>query len=136
MTPPNYHSLAAEVTAHSIQLEARRLRSQCFVDPRFLDSVRPSIVLDAVAQRMILEMVATVASRKYAVKTVRFPADWWQAVKLRFMDRKWRLARWYLEKHPVIYTEVTLEASAYYPEVHIEGQQAFVEIIQRCQSRQ
>lgn len=80
-------------------------------------------IRDEVARRMILQFHAQVASRKFAVKTVRYPADWWQALKERWFPRKWQ-KRW-----PVKYTEDTLEANAYYPEIQIPDRQTFVEIV-------
>ena len=68
-----------------------------------------------------MEITANVASRKYDVKTVRFPADWKESLKRRFAPQ------WLLNRYPVKYQEVTMEANAYYPEVNL-GQNAFVEV--------
>jgi len=46
-------------------------------------------------------------------QTVEYPADWWQAFKLRFMD-KW--PKWLRRRiSPVEYTTVTLDVKAIYP---------------------
>lgn len=81
---------------------------------------------DMAAQQMVHRLMAKVASKKYDVKTVRFPSDWWQAAKRRFFP-VWALAKW-----PVQYTEVTMEANAYHPDVAIPDRATFVEIIMQA----
>lgn len=78
---------------------------------------------------MIMEFHAKVASKKYAVKTVSYPATWWDAFKKRFYPARW-LKRW-----PVVFEEVTMEASAYYPDIEIPGHAAFVDIAHKARRR-
>ena len=90
-----------------------------YCNPRNFDARE---IRDEVTRRLILQMEAKVASRKYAVKTVLYPATWLEAFKERFLPDQWQ------HLWPVKYEEVTLEANAYYPEIEIHGKNAFVEI--------
>lgn len=100
---------------------------ELYCNPRNFDV---SEIRDEAARCLILQMEAKVASRKYAVKTVRYPATWLEAFKERFLPDQW--------KHlwPVKYEEVTLEANAYYPEIEIHGKSTFVEICHASMLRQ
>lgn len=112
-----------EITTRHITLAVEKLRAQyamgLYCHPGNFDARE---IRDEVTRRLILQLEAKVASKKYAVKTVRYPATWIEAFKERFIPEQW--------KHlwPVKYEEVTLEASAYYPEIEIPGKNAFVEI--------
>jgi hypothetical protein len=117
---------AGEITIKHITLAVERLRAQYSMDlcgmhchPVNFDAHE---IRDEVARRLILQIEAKVASKKYAVKTVRYPATWLEAFKERFIPNQWQ------HLWPVKYEEVTLEASAYYPEIEIPGREAFVEI--------
>lgn len=86
---------------------------------------------DKIGQRMILELQAKIASKKFAVKTVRFPDGWWQAIRHAVSQSGWMMyqcVRKHFEKHPVRYIEVTMEANAYHPDVAIPDYETFVDI--------
>ncbi len=86
---------------------------------------------DELAQRMILELQAKIASKKFAVKTVRFPDGWWQAIRHAVSQSQWMMyqcVRAHFTKHPVRYVEVTMEANAYHPDVAIPDHDTFVDI--------
>jgi hypothetical protein len=74
------------------------------------------------AERLVLQLSTKVASKKYAAKTVSYPATWWD-----FFKHRWFPARW-LQRWPVKFATVTLEASAYYPDIDIPGHAAYVDI--------
>jgi len=56
----------------------------------------------------VLQLRGWLASRQHT-QSVRYPADWWEALKARFAPR-WALTRW-----PVRYTSITLDACAIWP---------------------
>ncbi len=120
-----YDKLSSDVTMEMARLEARRLRGRMEIGSvdGAMYGMKCEYVQDAVARQLVANLVATVATKKYAVKTVSFPADWWQAVKRRWFPR-WALKRW-----PVQMTDVTLEASAYYPDIRIPNHEAFVDVV-------
>lgn len=134
ITPEPYDKITGSLDIQRIRLEARRWQIvhqmpdnilQCMSGAR-LEQYR-----DEMARTMVQTLTVAVASKKYDVKTVRFPADWCQACKRRWLNPSWRISRWALKKWPIKYTEITMEASAYYPGIEIPGHQAFVDIVFR-----
>ena len=129
-TQPYYNPdalVCADLTMERIRREILTFESRYQIDLRGLrDSVEATRIMDEAARVMTLQLCAKVASKKYAVKTVRWPLDWWQAFKLQFFSGR-MLKRW-----PVIYEEVTLEANAYHPDVEIPNHSTYVDIINRA----
>ena len=123
-----------EITTSHITLAVERLRAEYSMDLYGTHCHSGNFdareIRDEVARRLILQLEAKVASKKYAVKTVRYPASWLEAFKERFMPDQWQ------HLWPVKYEEITLEASAYYPEIEIPGKNAFVEIRHAAMMRQ
>ena len=92
---------------------------------------------DELGQRMILELQAKIASKKFAVKTVRLPDGWWQAIRHAVSQSGWMMyqcVRAWFAKHPVRYVEVTMEANAYHPDVAIPDHETFVDIAYRVRA--
>jgi hypothetical protein len=119
-----YDVISCDVTMKHIRLEVKRfMAEQRFDEGAYLGNLRMESFYDHAAQAMVLRTLQRVASKKLDVKTVRFPSDWWQAVKRRFFPA-WALAKW-----PVQYTEVTMEANAYMPDICIPDHDTFVEIV-------
>lgn len=123
MNNQNYDIIAGELTTKRIQLEIQRIAFELRFDPRGLSrNTEIEFAREEMSRQLVARMVSQVAARKYDVKTVRFPKDWWQAFKKQFFPM-WALVRW-----PVQYEEITMEANAYYPEIEIPDKQAFVEV--------
>ena len=80
--------------------------SKC-VCPPLQGDVEIEVLADLVANHWIAKLNYSVVGE--VLDTIRYPADWWQALKKRFAPR-WFLARW-----PVVHTVV--EARAYYPKL-------------------
>jgi hypothetical protein len=83
------------------------------------------------ARRAVLEITARVASKKLDVKTVRFPSTWRDAALEAFASwaNRWGEHGWATAARKRInYTEVTLEANAYWPSLEIPNHEAFVDI--------
>jgi hypothetical protein len=136
MKPDPYTVASGFLDMKTIRLAVTQLCArQMIQDHAFLQGAELSHFRDEAARRLILDFSAKVASKKYEVKTVRFPADWKQAVKLRFAKPGTWLGQKILKRWPIQYTEVTLEASAYYPDIEIRGHQAFVEIVHAARIR-
>ena len=90
------------------------------------------------ARRAVLEITARVASKKLDVKTVRFPATWKDACLEAFANwaNRWGEHGWARDARKRIeYTEVTLEANAYWPSLEIPGHEAFVDIAMASRNR-
>ena len=84
-------------------------------------STRDSI-LSSMANSLILQIVAEVATRKTDSKAVSYPTTWWDSVKIRFLPA-WALKRW-----PAKMTTVTLEAWAHYPSIAIPDTECYVTV--------
>lgn len=91
-------------------------------------------ILDAVGEQLALQLIANVATRKLAVKTVSYPASWQQGAKKAFIE----LLRSYgmvgmadriQKRWPVVMKDVTLEANAYNPDIAIPDHSTFVDIV-------
>lgn len=119
-----YDVISCDVTMRRVQLEVKRfMAEQRFDYGSYLSNMSTESFYDQAAQMMVLRTLQRVASKKLDVKTVRFPSDWWQAFKRRFFPA-WAQLKW-----PVKYTEVTMEANAYMPDICIPDHDTFVEIM-------
>jgi len=117
---PDFTIADAQLNVEHIQLYVERFRAAHAIDLRNVE-LHADIVREH-AERLVLQLSAKVASKKYAAKTVSYPATWWEFFKHRWFPPRW-LARW-----PVKFATVTLEASAYYPDIEIPGHAAYVEV--------
>ena len=54
--------------------------------------------------------------------TVRYPADWWQAVRERFLPARW------LKRHPVKYITGELRAEVIYPRLAAPKEQTVIRL--------
>lgn len=91
------------------------------------------------ARRAVLEITARVASKKLDVKTVRFPATWKDACLDAFAGwaNRWGEHGWATAARKRIkYTEITLEANAYWPSLEIPDHETFVDIAVRARDRE
>lgn len=116
---PDFTIADAQLNVEQIRLYVERFKAAHAIDLR--TEFRADMLRD-VAERLVLQLSAKVASKKYAAKTVSYPATWWEFFKHRWFPPRW-LARW-----PVKFATVTLEASAYYPDIEIPGHAAYVEV--------
>jgi len=119
-----------DVNIHTIRLQVQHL-----LEVQRVTGVAPGIrpvlmtaVLHEVTRDVILRFQLRVAARKYATKTVSYPATWWDAFKRRWFPASW-LRRW-----PVRFESVTMEACAYYPDIEVPGEEAFVDILHRVET--
>lgn len=119
----SYTTITGSLSIERIRLEARRFLCEQRIDINELGPIKLRMIEEEIGRRFVVQLQQAVASRKYDVKTVRFPADWRQAFKERWFP-KWALKRW-----PVKYQEVTMEANAYYPDIQIPEHQTFVEVM-------
>jgi hypothetical protein len=123
----NHDIVTAEITRQRVVREIKTFCMRSSIDmDGFLEGVEMSHFIDASARNMILQLTAKVASKVYDVKTVRFPKDWWNALKAYIYPK---LPYWVSKKWPVKFTEVTMEANAYHPDICIPDHSTFVEIL-------
>lgn len=124
-----HDTISTDITMNRVQLEVRKfVCERRFDDEAFYGNLDVTRLQDEACRQMILRVLLKVASKKLDVKTVRFPATWWDAFK-----RHWFPAKW-LIKYPVKYTEVTMEASAYHPDIAIPDHASFVDIVVRSKA--
>jgi len=96
------------VSSSTVELYWRHyfVREMITVSPE----VRFNAHLDRAARVMVCTLTAMVAGER--VSEVRYPRDWWQAVRERF------LPKWWLQRFPVQYH--TWKADAHYPQLKLE----------------
>lgn len=116
---PKFDIADASLDAKQIRLYIKQFKAFHAIDLR--TELQLDVVRD-IAERLVLQLSAQVASKKYAAKTVSYPATWWEFFKHRWFPLRW-LKRW-----PVKFATVTLEASAYYPDITIPQHAAYVDI--------
>jgi len=58
---------------------------------------------------VIIDVVGWVWAQDIGGKSFKWPKDWWQAIRERF------LPAWWLERHPVLYHHKTFQVHAAYP---------------------
>jgi hypothetical protein len=122
------HIVTGEILHEHVVREIKQLEMRYTAEYPGLYRCEPSLMVEEMTRRMVASIRLKVAAKKYEVKTVRFPATWWDAFRLRFFPAKW-LKRW-----PVTFEEVSLEAWAYHPDIHISNHQTYVEIAVAAES--
>jgi len=60
--------------------------------------------------RIAVRITGYVWSERLGTHTVRYPRDWWEALKERFAPC------WFTLRYPVVYANIVLEAKALYPD--------------------
>jgi len=121
----NLHEvISSDITRQRVTREIKRFCAiQRIDDTQFLTDIEMSHFIDHMANALVMKLTAKVASKVYDVKTVKFPSDWWQCFKKAYFPM-WALVKW-----PVHYTEITMEANAYHPDIRIPDHQTFVDIL-------
>ncbi len=122
---PEFHEIAADIALKRVRFEIERFCAQQQFDPREMsrNAEMSAHFVDEMSRMMVLKLMTKIATKKFDMKGVRFPADWWESFKNRWFPR-WALKRW-----PVQWTQVELTGSAYYPDIEIPNHQAFVEVM-------
>lgn len=113
----------SEIKIIDIQRQVGEICISHSVDLSFLSKAEMTRLEDQIARRMIYEIRAKIAMKKFAAKTIRFPRDWLESLKERFLPQ-WARAKW-----PVIWEEITVEADAYHPDFAVPDKATFVNMI-------
>jgi hypothetical protein len=123
MNHDSYHVASSEVTIKTLTREIKQMILRHEMEYPNGYRIDPEVFFEEMTRRMVVSLRARIAAKKFETKTVRFPATWWDAFKLRFFPAN-AIKRW-----PVNFEEVTLEAWAYHPDISIPDHQTFVEIV-------
>lgn len=127
----------AEITTDRVQREVKQFEIRRRMDQYGFDIERSrfgldvSTFMDHATQQMILTLKAKIASKKFDVKTVRFPDGPWQFIKFNAIGSSLyglRIVRWFIKRYPVKYIEITMEANAYHPDIAIPDYATYVDI--------
>lgn len=98
-----------------VELRRRDYAARVAIDERELDVCRRGTVRemrDHANRRLVQELRVAIFGKDHPGKhVIRFPADWWQAVKDRFAPA------WFRDRWPVRFTEVTASLAELYPHV-------------------
>lgn len=133
---PSYYICNASLSMDRVKREVRQFEMMQRMDQYGLPNdsrfgLDVETFMDHAAQQMILRMKARIASKKFDVKTVRFPDGAWQFVKHNIQKSSWmmyKFVRDWIANNPVRYIEITMEANAYHPDIAIPDQATYVDI--------
>lgn len=115
--------ISSEITTIDIRRKVLQICAQHAVDLPFLSKAEMTRFEQQIAGKMIYELRAKIATKKFAAKTIRFPKDWVESLKERFLPQ-WARVKW-----PVVWQEITVEADAYHPDFAIPDKATFVNMI-------
>ncbi len=134
---PDDYICTSSLGYREVQREVQRFEMTQRMDTYGFDASRSRYGLDVrtfmdhATQQMILQLQAKILSKKFDVKTVRFPDGAWQFIKFNLANSQARgigLVQWFLKRYPVRYVEVTMEANAYHPDIAIPDHDTYVNI--------
>ena len=105
-------------------LNVRRICDTARIDPDIINTDNLTIVtqIEAETGALLVRLQHRLAGKVTDSKEAVYPANWWEAVKERWMPRRLR------RRFPIKQTVVTLEASAFYPSVRIPNHNPFVQV--------
>src|SRR6266404_2988643 len=84
----------------TLSLERLRYWVGRMISPKMLDDVvSMESYVDIITKSVMLRFQAQVFCQQLDAQFVRYPADWWEAVRERFAPR------WWLKRWPVVYIE-------------------------------
>jgi hypothetical protein len=113
------------MSLRTVRLDVFDLATAVRLDAPFMaNPIAARAALDELTASVVLSFRARVAGERLKTETIRFPADWWEAVKERWFPA-WAKRRW-----PVSYRVVTMEARGLYPLLSLpQRKDAHVEIV-------
>lgn len=94
-----------------IELEQYRAVASQAMSREFAEAADLEVARNQFMDALVFRLTQTIWGRKVGERLVRWPADWWQAVKERWFPG-WALRRW-----PVEYAWATIEARDLFPAV-------------------
>jgi hypothetical protein len=120
--------------ARRIFLQSQHFATPMRIDEPSINGVPVSKYVDGFARQWSLQLSQKIALKKFDYKEVKYPDGWWQFLKHEIGQSKamsFAPVRWFLQRHPVKFVTVTMEACAYYPDIEIPDQRAFVDVMVR-----
>lgn len=107
----------------SIELKAIPFKIWRTLDVRTIAALRQFQVreyMDNTFNVMVYELDGVIAGRVNQEVEVKYPKNWWQAVKERFFPKV------LIKRYPVEYQVYKLTATECYPEIQLKDKQSFV----------
>lgn len=98
-----------EVALERMQKSLRRHISGTLLE----NAVDVDVILDRVAESVVYHFTYRVLGEMLDHVEAHYPATWWEHVKARFAPQ------WFLDRWPVEYASVTLQARALYPKISL-----------------
>lgn len=74
---------------------------------------------------VILELQMIIAGRVNREVTIKYPEDWWQAVKEHFAPN------WFLRRFPIKYVKEVIQAKEFYPDVKFPDKEHFIQVLRK-----
>jgi hypothetical protein len=109
-----------EVVLRKLQFKIGRLVDKGLIAS--LDSVQLESYYEHFLDGMVYELRLLLLGKTNQEVNVKYPKDWWQAVKERFAPET------FLKCWPVEYTEITLRATEIYPNIALPGEKCIVQV--------
>ncbi len=113
-----------------VLLEKVRFSCRRYVDIRVLEDVKLEAFMDGIAQQMVAQLVASILGKcedHEESQPLVIPADWWQAVRERW------LPSWWLKRYPVKTKRLMLVKKTTYwricPHVNIPTRERHLEFL-------
>ena len=94
----------------SIRLEKIRVGAEIELGERMLMDTSIEVLDDLIVRHFALSLRGYLWGEKTPEKTIRYPRDWWEALKERWFPQ-WALKRW-----PVRYATHHIQFNVMYPE--------------------
>jgi hypothetical protein len=104
-----------------VELRRKEYCNRVEIDKQMIDNLKRrgefeiiDDMYDHARETMACEMKVAIYGKDHPKKhIVRYPADWWEALKERFAPS------WFLDKCPVKFTEITASLEELYPDLDI-----------------
>jgi hypothetical protein len=122
--------------AREVELRLQHYAAQVHVDERMTETLtRASLdsFKDHVTRAIVLTLRREIFGITHPVRhVVRYPLDWWQALKERFAPA------WFRDRYPVIFVEISCTLEELYPDIapSLPGHQPFMkfQVYERTES--
>ena len=136
----SYDVIESDITLDRVQRDVQRFMAQERLDMGAgnIYGLDMRTYVEEATRRLVVQLQARVASKKYDVKTVRFPDGILQWIRFNLIASSLyglKPVRWLVAHWPERNIEITMEANAYHPDVAIPDHDTFVEVVMKARRR-
>jgi hypothetical protein len=110
--------LVKNVSYEQVKLEKMVIKVREEISSSILDDV--DVDLEEIGDKIAVNITARVLGRSRGTDLVRYPSDWWQAFRERWLPGFW------LNKFPVLYTSYTVSLTEIFPDISLSAGQQYI----------